>query len=296
MKKTIVNLVSGPGVGKSLYSAILFSLIKMRGYNSEYVQEYAKDLAWNNKKELLRNQHHITYHQYKSLKGAAKHVDLVITDGSLIHSYYYNRHNKPNYSNVELTEQRIDKYLKKFHNIVIFLKRNPKYPYEQKGRYQSEEEAKAIDDIMKGILDEKGIKYIEVEADLENVNEMLDYIEREYQTKVYDIDFSKNKTRNELLNSSVFMGISLYSDLIEKDTLLLDNKKLNSNILEIIEKNVDLSKKEVKEIIKWIFKNYESLEFDGSKLYKKKNKIFIKNKKRKEKNEKNIGSIIINSL
>lgn len=174
-KKIVFNLVSGPGTGKSLYSTLLFTMLKINGVNAEFIPEYAKDLVWRNKKEILRNQHIISYHQYKSIKGATKYVDAVITDGSLIHSHYYNRHSKINYSNVELTEQRIDKFLNKFNNIVIFLKRNPKYPYQQEGRYQNEEQAKEIDDIMKAILDEKGIKYIEIMADMENTDKMLNY-------------------------------------------------------------------------------------------------------------------------
>ena len=175
-KGTIINLVGGPGTGKSLYSSYLFTMLKLEGYNVEITQEYAKDLVWRKKYEILRNQHIVSYHQYQALKGASKYVEAVITDGSLIHSYYYNRYSDINYSNVELTEERIDMFLNKFNNIVIYLKRNPKYPYQKEGRYQTEEEAKDIDKKMKKILKEKKIKYIEVMADMDNTDEMLKYI------------------------------------------------------------------------------------------------------------------------
>lgn len=175
-KRVVINLVGGPGTGKSLYAAYLFTMLKIRGHNVEYVQEFAKDLVWRKKYEILRNQHIVAYHQYKALKGASKYVDAVITDGSLIHSYYYNRHADVNYSNQDLTEDTIDKYYGKFENVVIYLKRNPKYKYQQEGRYQSEDEAVAIDSHMKKILDDKQIKYIEVLADMDKVDDMLDYI------------------------------------------------------------------------------------------------------------------------
>jgi len=175
-QKIIVDLVSGPGTGKSLYSTYLFTMLKINGVNAEFVQEYAKDLVWRNKTELLRNQHIISYHQYKMLKGASKYVDLVITDGSLFHNYYYNRYSKINYSNVELTEKRIDKFINKFNHIVIFLERNPKYPYQKEGRYQTEEEAIAIDNKMKDILIEKNIPFISIMADMDNTDDMLAYI------------------------------------------------------------------------------------------------------------------------
>ncbi len=175
-KKIIISLVGGPGTGKSLYSTYLFTMLKINGKNVEFVQEFAKDLVWRKKFEILRNQHIVSYHQYKSLKGASKYVDAVITDGSLIHNHYYNRYTDINYSNIELTEERIDKFINKFENIVIYLARNPKYPYQQEGRYQTEDEAKEIDDRMKSILEEKGIKYIEIMADMDNTDKMLNYI------------------------------------------------------------------------------------------------------------------------
>lgn len=183
-KRVIINLVGGPGTGKSLYAAHLFTMLKIGGNNVEYVQEYAKDLVWRKKFEILRNQHIVAYHQYKALKGASKYVSAVITDGSLIHSYYYNRHADINYSKTDLTEEIITKYYEKFENIVIYLKRNPKYPYQQEGRYQTEEEAKDIDTKMKSILDDKKIKYIEVMADMDNVDIMLNHIQDELN-KIY---------------------------------------------------------------------------------------------------------------
>ena len=175
-ERIVVNLIGGPGTGKSLYASHLFSLLKMKGKNTEYVQEYAKNLVRDKKTELLRNQHHISYFQYKRLKKAAKHVDFIITDGSLVHNYYYNRYNKPTYSNIELTEERIDAYYNSFKNINIFLKRNDKYEYETEGRYQTKEEAIKIDDIMKDIMEEKGINYKTIVADFDNIDKMSDYI------------------------------------------------------------------------------------------------------------------------
>jgi len=177
MKKRIVlNLIGGPGTGKSLYASYIFALLKMKGLNAEYVQEYAKELVWSKKTELLKNQHHISYYQYKMIKGASKYVDIVVTDGSLIHSYYYNRHNKPNYSDITLTEDAIDTYVDKFENINIYLKRNNKYSYQTEGRYQTFDEALEIDCILLDIMEEKKLKYKVIEADMDNVDEMIEYI------------------------------------------------------------------------------------------------------------------------
>lgn len=42
----VINLYGGPGTGKSSTAGMLFAHLKLRGVNCEYVQEYAKDAAW----------------------------------------------------------------------------------------------------------------------------------------------------------------------------------------------------------------------------------------------------------
>ena len=52
----IINFISGAGAGKSLMSALTFSELKMCHYNAELVQEYAKNLVWQEKFDELNNQ------------------------------------------------------------------------------------------------------------------------------------------------------------------------------------------------------------------------------------------------
>ena len=42
----IINMISGPGSGKSVLAAELFVEMKKQGYNVEFLQEYAKKLVW----------------------------------------------------------------------------------------------------------------------------------------------------------------------------------------------------------------------------------------------------------
>lgn len=49
MKDTlIVNLYAGPGSGKSTGAAYIFSKLKLKDIDAEYVSEYAKDRVWQN--------------------------------------------------------------------------------------------------------------------------------------------------------------------------------------------------------------------------------------------------------
>ena len=42
----LVNFYAGPGAGKSTGAAYIFAKLKMKGIDSEYVSEYAKDRVW----------------------------------------------------------------------------------------------------------------------------------------------------------------------------------------------------------------------------------------------------------
>lgn len=42
----VINLFGGPGIGKSTLAAGLFEHMKIAGFNVELVNEYAKDMVW----------------------------------------------------------------------------------------------------------------------------------------------------------------------------------------------------------------------------------------------------------
>ena len=54
MKNTlIVSLFAGPGAGKTTCAWEIASELKKRNVETEYVSEYAKELVWDEKFELL---------------------------------------------------------------------------------------------------------------------------------------------------------------------------------------------------------------------------------------------------
>ena len=88
-KKTIlINLLAGPGTGKTTICALLFAKLKLLGYVVEYVQEYAKHLVWTKNYELLNNQYYVTQTQANLMENMIGSVDFIITDGSILHGLY----------------------------------------------------------------------------------------------------------------------------------------------------------------------------------------------------------------
>lgn len=156
MKHTIVvNLIGGPGSGKSTTAAGLFYNLKKFGINCEMALEYAKDKIYEESFKTMDDQLYIFGKQYHRMWRLKNLVDVIITDSPLLLSIYYNK-TKSNYFEDLIVEQ-----YHKFNNMLYILKRD-NIEFKQEGRIQNEEESRHIDMEIKNILDRNNIKYIEI--------------------------------------------------------------------------------------------------------------------------------------
>lgn len=171
----IVNVIGGPGVGKSTIYSFIYARMKTRRQSVEQVQEVAKKLVWAEKFEELDNQYHVSMQQYAELSAVYGKVKFVITDGSLIHGLYYNRHNPTNVCDRDITEKKIIELYRRFNNINIVLTRGG-FPYEQAGRIQNSDEARHVDTTLLNILEKFGIPYKTFSSDESQVDAMIEYI------------------------------------------------------------------------------------------------------------------------
>lgn len=186
MKKTVViNIIGGPGIGKSIITAKVFALLKELGFLTEIVLEKAKETVWKKKFKKLNNQYKTSKKQYKSFKLYNHNVNFIVTDGSLLHGLVYNKININNISNKEKTEKKIIKWFNEFDNIVFYLKRNKKIKFEQQGRIQNLKEAKKIDKLLLNELLSNEIKF-----NLINVN-------KKCYKKIVDITLLENEIKRK---------------------------------------------------------------------------------------------------
>lgn len=142
-----INLLAGPGAGKSTMAAWLFSELKRRNISVEHVGEYVKGWAYQkrtiNKYDqlyLFGKQHQI---EYKYLIHGVNHI---VTDSPIILSAFYSQIN----GSVELATNLVNickLYEKDFPSFNIFLQRGNK-EYIQDGRWQTKEDALKIDETL----------------------------------------------------------------------------------------------------------------------------------------------------
>ena len=80
----VINLFGGPGVGKSTAAAGLFYEMKKRQLSVELVTEYAKDMVWENRQNILDDQIYIFAKQQRRIARLRDHhIDWVITDSPI---------------------------------------------------------------------------------------------------------------------------------------------------------------------------------------------------------------------
>ena len=150
----VINLIGGPGTGKSVTAASLFARMKREGINCEYVTEFAKDLVWGERFPEMKDQIYIFgkgYHKLWKLDGK---VDYAILDSPLILSLYFGQ------NKTELFKQFVLETFNSFNNYNFVLTRNFKYQVE--GRVETEEQADFAHDSIIKLLDDNNIKYYTV--------------------------------------------------------------------------------------------------------------------------------------
>jgi hypothetical protein len=185
-KLKVINLIAGPGAGKSTTAAGVFHELKTAGINAELVTEYAKDKVWDKHTAIFENQLYILAKQYHRLFRLQGQVDIVVTDSPLILSCYYNNGILSKGALGDAFNGLVHGLFDTFDNYNFFIKRVK--AYNPAGRFQTEDEAKDIDDVLKQYLVDKGIFFTTVTGDKDG----LDTIVRE-MTQVLNVERINNK-------------------------------------------------------------------------------------------------------
>lgn len=166
MRRTIiVNLIGGPGSGKSTTAAGLYYELKKLNINCEMALEYAKDKVYEESFKTMDDQLYIFGKQYHRMWRLKDSVDVIITDSPLLLSIFYNK-TKSNYFDNLVIEQ-----YNRFNNLLYILQRDG-IKFQQEGRLQNEKESIQIDSSIKNILNKNNIEYKEVST-LDAINTIV---------------------------------------------------------------------------------------------------------------------------
>lgn len=137
-KPLVINLIGGPGSGKSTTMAGVFCELKKRGINCEMIPEYAKDRVYEEAFNTLQDQTYIFAKQSHKIWRIKDKVDIIVMDASLLTIPIYDKTH-----NSTLKKMVIEEF-NRSENLVYFLDRG-EIEYKIEGRTESFTEAQAID-------------------------------------------------------------------------------------------------------------------------------------------------------
>ena len=148
----VVNLIGGPGCGKSTTTAGLFYELKKKGYNCEMSLEFAKDKVYEESFRTMDDQIYIFGKQFHKLWRLKDKVDIIITDSPLVISLYYNKEESKHFDNFVVEQYN------KFNNLLYFIDRGD-IEFQESGRLHNKKQSIEIDNRLKTILTEKGVEF-----------------------------------------------------------------------------------------------------------------------------------------
>lgn len=150
----VINMLGGPGRGKSTSAYSLIGSLKRLGYKAELLTEYVKWAAYKEDSFELNDQLYMMVKHNHRLSVLEKLVDIVVTDTSLINCIGYT---------FKYRTLALNLYNSHPNNINILVPRKEKYM--KYGRVQTEDEAKYVDEVILKTLKEKHIEYAEFQKD-----------------------------------------------------------------------------------------------------------------------------------
>lgn len=168
MKSIIINLFAGPGAGKSTLASGIFYELKKQNKSVELVQEFAKDLVYNESYKKLKDQFLIAAEQHHRIWRLNGLVKYIVTDSPLLLSAAY--------TDCFELQKLTNFYSKKYCNFNIFLNRNPE-TFQLDGRLHNLEESLEMDKKIKNLLESFNTRYIQIKVDNDTVHKIIELID-----------------------------------------------------------------------------------------------------------------------
>ena len=166
----VINIIGGPGSDKSLFSSAIILYLHLHHKTVETIPDYAKSLVWQQNFEVLKNQYFIAQRQYEMLNLLDGQVQFLITECSLPQVLFYNETYAENICDIGKTRKQILEWYKQHNNINIVVERSDK-KYVHTGRFQDEEQARAIDHGLRGLLAREGLRFTSLPPSIERIND-----------------------------------------------------------------------------------------------------------------------------
>jgi hypothetical protein len=165
----VINIIGGPGCDKSLFTAAIILYLNLHHKSVEQIPDFAKALVWQKDYEALKNQYNIAQQQFRMLELLDGQVQYLVTESSLPQIMYYNEQYPDNICDIQKTRKQILEWYKQHNNVNVMVERGER-KYIHTGRFQDEEQAKAVDRGMRALLRREGLAFTPLKPEIEAIH------------------------------------------------------------------------------------------------------------------------------
>ena len=164
MKTTVIELLGGPGCGKSTLAADIFVQMKRNGISVEMIPEHVKYWAWDNKPVGPFDQAYLFGQQVRHETRLYGQVEYIISDSPVImypvYEEVYHKHSIIRYSVLAFIEAAAQRgVVRKSFNLPRVMQ------YEAVGRFESGQQAQTIDDSLEAFYEACSYPYVNLGDD-----------------------------------------------------------------------------------------------------------------------------------
>lgn len=169
----VINAFAGPGAGKTTSCLEVAEKLKKQGFVTEYVQEYAKELVYDNNLIMLdghyEHQFAILNEQMKRINRLYGKVDFIVTDSPILLNNTYLNEDK-NTEVYSAYSDSVNKLYGLYNNFNYFVERDTSV-FEKEGRIHNLEQSIAIDNELKNMLHNNQIDFdVYTHATIDNIH------------------------------------------------------------------------------------------------------------------------------
>ena len=163
METIVLNIIGGPGAGKTTIASEVFVRLKKLNVDCENVFEFAKELVWSQRNNAFNDRlymHAMQNHRLFLINGK---VEVIVCDSPLLLTSIYNHfylENEHSSSYNKMIDTMVLETWKLYHNVTYFIERDT--CYVDNGRRESNAEALEIDKRILNYLEKNKIPYQKV--------------------------------------------------------------------------------------------------------------------------------------
>lgn len=184
MATTLINFLGQPGSGKSTLGTQLYTELKIRDKEVEFVNEFVKTWTYTGRKVNKFGQYFIFGTETEQQQRLFNKVDYIIADSPVMLTAFYQHYYWGSDSLIEPTKE-FYKFAEEEGVRVVNIFIDRKFKYNPKGRFQTEEQSDEVKAELLSWLPENGFEFHHLKVPVkERLNTILDILNLEREVSL----------------------------------------------------------------------------------------------------------------